>query len=574
MSAFAAAFENDVYELTEGSVTVGDAEEIGGGTGGNDQFDGYSGVSGYIAFGDAYALYGRGRGGNDTFQGGDEVGGGIIEQADIGALDFSTEEGVVFAGDADEMYDRARGGNDQFDGGTNSTNLFVGDALDGMYERTAGGNDLLNGGDAYAFEAEGYSSNTLVGDAYSFGDFFIDDAGVQISAEPSNVAGGKDTLTGGDAYAIFGSSTVTNEMTGDAYAMGSGSGGKDILQGGSAGGFSGEAQAQNLLLGDGYIMGGTATGGADQLTGGDAYAAGGGDAYAFNIMTGDAYGLFEGARAGNDVMTGGNAYADGSDGYAFAFNVMAGDTFFDDGAARFGDDQLTGGSGTPDSDAYAVNLMYGDVGEFGFFGPRSLSALEGPGSLADNEFVIEYGDDVLTGGMMQAENMMVGDAAELAEGSVGGRDLLIGGGEGTENTLVGDAMAIWEGASAGRDVLVSGAGDDVMWGDAMEVMEGIGAADRFVFSAGNGNDRIEDFSAADGDKIDLRAFGKEGDFRGFNAFLNSGRVEEGEDGVILYLDAEGGLEPRGDVSAEDHLDGSITLVGLSVEDLTASMFAF
>ena len=330
---------------------------------------------------------------------------------------------------------------------------------------------------------------------------------------------------------------------------------------------------------------GLAIGAGDRISGGDAYAVAGGDAYALNLMAGDAYSLYDGATGGRDIMTGGNASADG-DGYAAAINLMAGDAFSYSGDVIFGSDIMTGGDGSLDGDGYVVNAMYGDLGDYSFGVPGftalpdefqslagdfnaadALGALGGVAPLERSEAAL-YGSDQLFGGAEQAENFMVGDAPALYSGDVGGQDLLVGGGASTINALIGDAISIAEGAFAGKDVLVSGAGEDDMWGDAMEEMAGFGAADRFVFGPGNGNDTVHDFRLADRDKIDLKAFGHTGDFRNFRAFMESGRAENVEDGVVLYLDVDEGQQTaqgRGD---------TVLLVGLTVEDLTASMFIF
>lgn len=555
-------FSSDEFEVEDDSSVVGDQEELGGALiGGNDTFYGDSyGEWGYTAYGDGYNMYDRARGGNDVFYGGDEMlgGGGFGPEAEWVFGDY----GVVYAGDAGEMGDKTVGGNDSFYGGLNSSNVFVGDALYAMYDRSRAGNDRLEGGDAY----DGQSLNMLVGDAYAF--------------ESDKVVAGTDQIYGGDALAVDGyDSQVINLAVGDAYALYGSSGGRnDTIHGGAALADDGYATAINLLMGDGYVLAESARGGSDTITGGNAeFGEFGGEGYAINVVAGDAYALVEGARAGNDTLYGGNAVGaelEESDGYAVSINMMAGDTLFLDGAAKLGNDKLFGGSGTEGTDAYAFNLMYGDVlsldGYGGIFFPTSEFSVEDAGFLLDLsglsgigaeavEVQQRYGNDTLTGGETQALNFMVGDAGELYWGDQGGNDVLHGGGASSMNQMVGDAHWIYEGARGGNDRLISGAGDDQMWGDASEGMDGIGGADRFVFRRGNGSDSIEDFRKSDGDKIDLSAF--DDLFADYSALAASGRLQQQESGVWIDLS-----EPA---SEEDH---GVLVVGVSISDLGSAAF--
>ncbi len=78
----------------------------------------------------------------------------------------------------------------------------------------------------------------------------------------------------------------------------------------------------------------------------------------------------------------------------------------------------------------------------------------------------------------------------------------------------------------GADVLAGGAGDDQLGGGRH--------ADRFVFSAaGFGHDTIADFSAAEGDRIDLRGLGLTfADLRIVDTFSGASIVI-GQDSVVL-----------------------------------------
>jgi serralysin len=59
-------------------------------------------------------------------------------------------------------------------------------------------------------------------------------------------------------------------------------------------------------------------------------------------------------------------------------------------------------------------------------------------------------------------------------------------------------------AGAGNDSLYGGGGNDTLAGGlGNDILTGGGGADLFAYSAGDGNDSITDFSAVQGDKVDL-----------------------------------------------------------------------
>nr|WP_207388749.1 immunoglobulin-like domain-containing protein [Stutzerimonas kirkiae] len=99
--------------------------------------------------------------------------------------------------------------------------------------------------------------------------------------------------------------------------------------------------------------------------------------------------------------------------------------------------------------------------------------LDGSGNSLNN-LIGGAGDDILTGG----------DGDDILRGGAGD-DTLIGG-AGNDILIGGD----------GDDILIGGSGDDILTGGA--------GADTFKWQAGDGgNDRITDFDADEGDKIDL-----------------------------------------------------------------------
>ncbi len=251
------------------------------------------------------------------------------------------------------------------------------------------------------------------------------------------------------------------------------------------------------------------------------------------------------------------------------------------GAVRGGDDLLRGGAG-PDA-------LVGDAGVLsGVLQPIAAGPVAG-------------GDDTIAGG--SGRDVLRGDA-RLLEVALGGDDLLVGGGG--DDRIYGDAQRVlsspfgWSGRG-GNDTLDGGGGDDVLYGDGVsagipdaiapgfggddllrggrgndrlfgdfrqtvrtggddtlaggggdDVMTGGAGADLFVLSAGD--DRIEDFDAAAGDRVRTGRF--------FDDPADAlAAVSDGEDGAVLTFAAPGGGRTF-----------TLTFRGLSEGDLTADAF--
>ncbi len=108
--------------------------------------------------------------------------------------------------------------------------------------------------------------------------------------------------------------------------------------------------------------------------------------------------------------------------------------------------------------------------------------------------------------------------ADTLTGGAGNDSLL---GEGGNDRLQGSAGDDTLSGGAGYDALMGGDGSDRLAGGAdADVLIGGAGADAFVFrSAADGNDRIQDFSRAGGDKIDLSAIDADATAAGNQAFL-------------------------------------------------------
>ncbi|MGG5809954.1 CAP domain-containing protein [Falsiroseomonas sp. CW058] len=139
---------------------------------------------------------------------------------------------------------------------------------------------------------------------------------------------------------------------------------------------------------------------------------------------------------------------------------------------------------------------------------------------------------VLTG--TSANNALVGGAgADLLSG-LAGADTLTGGGG--ADTLLG---------GSGQDRLDGGAGDDrLVGGGSADRVTGGAGADRFVFEnvATDRGDRITDFDAAAGDRVDISGLLAAGAGDDWAALSASGhaRLTQSAAGAVLWVDPDGG----------------------------------
>lgn len=135
-----------------------------------------------------------------------------------------------------------------------------------------------------------------------------------------------------------------------------------------------------------------------------------------------------------------------------------------------------------------------------------------------------------------------------------GNDKLFG--NGGDDKLLGEK---------GNDKLFGGSGDDTLTGGAgRDVLVGGSGADRFVFtSLEDRGDRILDFNAKAGDKIDVSALLDAHGYKGTDPLA---------DGTLSFKD--GGRKDRLDVDLGDkEVKGLVTLAGLR-DELTADNFVF
>lgn len=234
-------------------------------------------------------------------------------------------------------------------------------------------------------------------------------------------------------------------------------------------------------------------------------------------------------------------YATFSDPF-YIDNDGPGRPIYGDGYANYieGSDsgeRIYAGGGDDEVLAYAGNdRIYGGTGADSLAGGDGRDVIEGG-----------RGRDLLSG--QNGNDTLKGGSGDDNLGGNGGHDRLLGG-DGRD-LLYGDLG----GRSAGRDTLIGGVGADTMQGDA--------GADRFVFlerdeiaSGRGGRDKINDFSRAEGDQIDLSQVdanalrGGNQDFRFIGGASFSGRAGE------LRFSNEG---LRGDVDGDGRVDFVIIL---------------
>jgi Ca2+-binding RTX toxin-like protein len=172
----------------------------------------------------------------------------------------------------------------------------------------------------------------------------------------------------------------------------------------------------------------------------------------------------------------------------------------------------------------------------------------------DNLISGKAGDDVLSGST--AHDVIVGGK---------GNDTLTGG-DGNDRLIGGDGDDVLNGGK-GADMLIGGMGKDQLTGGP--------DADRFVFGSpafavGQPSDTITDFSAAQGDKIDLGPVDAiEGGANSAFKFIGAAAFS-GAAGQLRYEAGANGVTVQGDTDGDGVADFSLSVLGVS--KLAASDF--
>ena len=440
-----------------------------------------------------------------------------INDLDAGDFEFLThqrieggeEDDTIEGGDGDDQL-IGHGGDDVLSGGQGD------DWMQGN-----GGNDTLYGerGDDLAQGQEG--DDTLYGGEGN--DELEGGEGVDLlyggeGDDELEGGSGDDTLHGGE-----GDDTLRGDQVMGAH-------GDDVLHGGDGDDSLFGNEGSDTLYGDE---------GNDVLHGGD-----GGDTLEGGTGNDSLSGGF-----GDDTLHGGEGddRLDGNDGDDVLYGGAGNDSFDGDsyGSTHYGDDTIYGGEGDDHARGrVGADTIYGEGGNDQLYGGDDNDRLyggDGADLLHGND-----GHDRLYGGA-DADQLIGNDGDDRLEGGEGsdtlyghdGNDTLVGGGE--QDELRG---------GSGNDKLEGGEGDD--W------LAGGGGEDTFVFSAGHGNDWVEDFSVAE-DRIDLTQFS---DISGIEDLSISPAADlvDGVADAVIDLTGQGG--------------GSIILENVDVDGLDASSFLF
>ena len=180
------------------------------------------------------------------------------------------------------------------------------------------------------------------------------------------------------------------------------------------------------------------------------------------------------------------------------------------------------------------------------------------GRLGDDTVSGGDGDDLLYGG--GGSDSLVGDDGQDTLRGGFANDRLVGGG-GDDRLLGGNGNDRLNGNN-GDDVLIGGLGKDVLFGQ--------NDADSFVFTrvldstVGTTRDQIKDFSAADGDLIDLSAIDADANTGADDAFTFIGNAAySGIAGELRFTSYVTNSIIRGDVDGDGVDDFQIAVAGVT-----------
>jgi Ca2+-binding RTX toxin-like protein len=178
--------------------------------------------------------------------------------------------------------------------------------------------------------------------------------------------------------------------------------------------------------------------------------------------------------SGGDTVAGGfdNDLVDGGEGFDLLFGNEGADTI--DGGQ--GDNTIVGGQDSSDAPDLIASVGGNDL-IWGNGGADSIVAGEGTNTLVGG-----FGGDLLTSGSV---------------------DDIVFGNQDNDNINAGDGANLVF-AGLGQDVVASGSGNDTLWGnESDDTLSGGAGADRYVFASASGNDQINGFDVAEGDRLDL-----------------------------------------------------------------------
>lgn len=542
-----------------------------------------------ITLSDNFLHYVYAGSGNDTVT----VNTGSTAVAPAADVDEPTVDQVIDGGAGRDSITTA-GGNDTIMGGAGSDTLDGGDgddsidggAGDDWLIHTREGEDSYAGGSGYDFLKFDFSG--LTGFTYE-----IDLAGGTMGEVGSSVnwdfISGIEGIevTGDIAFNITGSDAANTLKLGGGDDHADGGAGADALEGG--------AGADTLLGGSGndYLVGDA---GSDSIDGGD------GTDYAYYEGT---YAYFKGNFADYDgpddvdfVLTEGAGgeviitrlsdageadtlinveyfsftgdtislamiHSGATNGSESVGNADSSDD--QDLEAGGGSDTVGGGSGSDTIDSGSGNDVVvagaGDDNIFDALGDDTIDGGEGKDTgraLSGNNTFKEADEET-------AEDDLTID--DFYSGGYGDDSFATGGGN---DVVIGDRASIY---FFGDDTIQGGTGDDIL--------EGSGGRDVFIFRSGDGDDMI---GKVDVTSVSGSTYINEVLFTGADFVSGVDKVKlSGFDGITTTAELEAALTTATDYSIVDDgignaqfltPDGSITFIGVSVDDLGADDFIF
>ena len=284
---------------------------------------------------------------------------------------------------------------------------------------------------------------------------------------------------------------------------------------------------------------------------------------------------------GNDTVHGGGGAdqiaGDGDDDLLYGeigSDTIAGGTGLDTVEGGAGPDHLNGGGTPGDMLSYTssaagirIDLVFGSVA-LGAGGDAAGDLVQGFSAVTGSAFADLIAD--------ADKSNLTGQANDNGFFGGSGRDrLLLGGGNDTGLGGAGDDV-IW--GESGNDLLSGGSGNDrLRGGTGLDRLSAGGGADHFEFrsladstAALAARDVITDFSALQGDRIDLSAIDADPTLSGNQAFHLISGAFQGNAGALRLASQGGNLLVLGDSNGDALADFAILL--LDVASLSASEF--
>lgn len=424
------------------------------------------------------------------------------------------------------------------------------EALDIGVHMNGNSHSVMNSGSIIGRQVDGVRFEGSFGDLWNFGEIVGRSSGVRVIGNESEIwnegrisgrfspgvhidgsdnrlvntgeivslegAGVRFETVAGEANSMFNSGTISGQDLGGNNAVVGGDGNETIVNRGTIDG--------NVSLGGGSdVFDGTGGTVAGSVSGGD-----GSDRY---IVDDPTLTLVERPGQGFDLVAADTSWALGAD--FERLNLLGGGDH-----AGFGNDLdniINGNIGNNVLDGFGGNDAIG-----GGIGDDVIGGGGGDDRLAGND-----GNDVIRGGPGE-DNLRGDDGDDRVIGGLGKDSLL--GGDGDDRLIggLGDDRLVGGG---GADVLIGGMGRDVLFGGT--------DADRFVYDGvlespvGAVRDRIQQFSSAQGDRIDLSGIDADpntADDDGF-AFIGTSAFS-GSAGELRFVNVGSNLFVRGDVDGD------------------------